>query len=427
LNQHIGPRPDLEAAFAILSAPPSIFVSPLFLDTTLNEGSMAEFDVWLHNRNPGAGYDFSVDGNDSLARAAIGDWLSASPGAGTISPLDSFMLDVTVDASVIIDKVEAYKGVLEVNWGPSGGSLDSLTLVPVFLTVPCFDTAYTSLNSNDVGGPAYNWISAKTLGTKVNNASYYNTAPSPLDDGTTGPHAIGFNFPFFDSSYNQVYIGVNGALSFTDNHVNFGGYYGYLNFPNQDFETIVSAFWNDLIFDVGLVPTSGLFIYRSPTNDTMVIEWYRPANFNLFGDTLTNFEIILTIEGNIKFQFLEVGNGGLNQTAAIGVSAVECAARNHYSNELPAPNQVTDSHAVRFKSNIWDYVLAGDCNNDGLVNILDLTFTVDYIFRGGPGPIPFGIGDANCDGTSMQILDLTYLVDRFFRNGPPTCKFILRH
>jgi len=60
----------------------------------------------------------------------------------------------------------------------------------------------------------------------------------------------------------------------------------------------------------------------------------------------------------------------------------------------------------------------GDANCDGTVaNILDLTYVVDYIFRGGPAPDLIG-GDANGDGISGNILDLTYLVDYIFRGGP---------
>ncbi|MGH8015315.1 MAG: thrombospondin type 3 repeat-containing protein, partial [Candidatus Zixiibacteriota bacterium] len=63
--------------------------------------------------------------------------------------------------------------------------------------------------------------------------------------------------------------------------------------------------------------------------------------------------------------------------------------------------------------------IRGDVNGDGTdINILDLTYTVDRVFRGGP---PAGCpkeGDANGDGSSTNILDLTFVVDRIFRNGP---------
>ncbi|HXV99726.1 MAG TPA: S8 family serine peptidase, partial [Anaerolineae bacterium] len=97
LSEHIGPRPDLEAAFANLNAPPSIYTTPLLLDTTMNEGNTAQFDVWLHNRHTTLAYDFSINDNDSLAKIAVGNWLTATPLAGTIPPLDSIEIDVTFD------------------------------------------------------------------------------------------------------------------------------------------------------------------------------------------------------------------------------------------------------------------------------------------------------------------------------------------
>jgi PKD repeat protein len=60
----------------------------------------------------------------------------------------------------------------------------------------------------------------------------------------------------------------------------------------------------------------------------------------------------------------------------------------------------------------------GDVNCDGMIaNILDLTYYVDHIFRGGPTTDLLG-GDVNANG-ARNIIDLTYLVDRIFRGGPP--------
>ena len=61
----------------------------------------------------------------------------------------------------------------------------------------------------------------------------------------------------------------------------------------------------------------------------------------------------------------------------------------------------------------------GDVNGDGNdANILDLTYLVDRIFRGGPPAPCLREGDTNGDGNSTNILDLTFLVDRIFRGGP---------
>jgi len=64
--------------------------------------------------------------------------------------------------------------------------------------------------------------------------------------------------------------------------------------------------------------------------------------------------------------------------------------------------------------------LRGDPNNDGNEsNILDLTYAVDRIFRGGPAAVCFEEGNPNGDANTLNILDLTYFVDRIFRGGPP--------
>ena len=58
----------------------------------------------------------------------------------------------------------------------------------------------------------------------------------------------------------------------------------------------------------------------------------------------------------------------------------------------------------------------GDDTNDP--NILDLTYLVDFIFRGGVATACFEEGDANGDCSSNNIIDLTFLVDYIFRGGP---------
>lgn len=61
----------------------------------------------------------------------------------------------------------------------------------------------------------------------------------------------------------------------------------------------------------------------------------------------------------------------------------------------------------------------GDINLDGAVNILDLTYLVDYIFRGGPPPSLMELADVNGSGGPANVIDLTYFVDFIFRGGPP--------
>ncbi len=65
--------------------------------------------------------------------------------------------------------------------------------------------------------------------------------------------------------------------------------------------------------------------------------------------------------------------------------------------------------------------MAGNANGDETVNIGDIVFLVNYIFRGGPPPGLVNEGDANAD-CSLNIGDPVFLVNYVFKSGPaPTC------
>ncbi len=422
---HIGPRPDLQAAIGILTAPPSLYASPIMLDTTLDQGATATVDIWLHNRSASYSLDYSINGNDSLARIVVTDnWLTTDPTSGSVPPLDSVAVAVTMDASIVPDRIVPYKGVLEISWAPSGYALDSMTVVPVYMDVPCFDTTYAALASTDPGGPVYEWISARDSGVKINNATFYGTGTDPLDDGTTGPINLGFNFPFYGTNYSQAYIGVNGGLSFTDTDVNVGGYFSGLSVPGAPFSTFIGAMWADLWIDAATVPDAGIYLYQG-ASDTLVIEWYRMSNFNQTGDNTMDFEAILSADGAIRMQYRDVGTSGLENSALIGIQAAGCEALSYYDNGDIPGHVASADEAVRFyNASAPVLVQAGDLDQDGAINIADLTYLVSYLFQGGPAPDPYGSGDVNCDGT-VNVADLTYFVAYFFQGGPEPCFYSL--
>lgn len=63
--------------------------------------------------------------------------------------------------------------------------------------------------------------------------------------------------------------------------------------------------------------------------------------------------------------------------------------------------------------------IRGDLNSDGTDNgVLDLTFMIDEIFRGGPPAACPEEADLNQDGSPSTVLDLTFLIDTIFRGGP---------
>lgn len=65
----------------------------------------------------------------------------------------------------------------------------------------------------------------------------------------------------------------------------------------------------------------------------------------------------------------------------------------------------------------------GDANGDGIANITDAVFIIQWIFAGGDPPDPLEAADANCDGVA-NITDAVYLIEYIFNDGPPPCLYV---
>jgi hypothetical protein len=63
----------------------------------------------------------------------------------------------------------------------------------------------------------------------------------------------------------------------------------------------------------------------------------------------------------------------------------------------------------------------GDCNGDGLIDIVDIVYLIDYVLKNGPEPVPVPeVGDVNCDDI-VDVVDIVYLINYVLKNGPPPC------
>jgi subtilisin family serine protease len=63
----------------------------------------------------------------------------------------------------------------------------------------------------------------------------------------------------------------------------------------------------------------------------------------------------------------------------------------------------------------------GDANGDGTIDIGDVIYVLNYLYKGGPAPDPLEVGDANQNGL-IDVGDAVYLLNYLFRQGPPPCK-----
>jgi len=66
-------------------------------------------------------------------------------------------------------------------------------------------------------------------------------------------------------------------------------------------------------------------------------------------------------------------------------------------------------------------IKAGDANGDNSLNLADIIFNVNYVFKGGTAPSPICRGNDNADG-GVNLADIIYKVNYVFKGGPAPIK-----
>ena len=64
--------------------------------------------------------------------------------------------------------------------------------------------------------------------------------------------------------------------------------------------------------------------------------------------------------------------------------------------------------------------LCGDCNSDGSIDVGDVIYLINYLYKTGPVPNPMESGDTNQDG-EVNVGDVIYLINYLFKEGPSPC------
>ncbi|MFH1336299.1 MAG: dockerin type I repeat-containing protein, partial [Candidatus Zixiibacteriota bacterium] len=64
--------------------------------------------------------------------------------------------------------------------------------------------------------------------------------------------------------------------------------------------------------------------------------------------------------------------------------------------------------------------LCGDANGDDLIDVGDVVYLINHLFKGGSAPYPLEAGDANSDGM-VDVGDVVYLINYLFKAGPEPC------
>ena len=81
----------------------------------------------------------------------------------------------------------------------------------------------------------------------------------------------------------------------------------------------------------------------------------------------------------------------------------------------------SDNYTIKAGYVHSSFVMRGDATGDGLIDVADVLYLINYLFLGTSGPSPMEAGDATCDGI-VDVADVLFLINYLFLGtSPPGC------
>jgi hypothetical protein len=195
---------------------------------------------------------------------------------------------------------------------------------------------YLDSDTSAPGAPTYNWVSIKGVGTQVTGL---------VDDNCVGPFPIGFEFPYYWYSVDEVIVGSNGYVTFGDKASNASSF-DPVPGPQRPNDQLAP-----LLSDVD--PSAGGSVwYWSNGADSFIVEYDSIPFWSTGGNN--SFQILLTkADSSILFQYKEQSgapyNGWVAENNQTGIENVSgTIGLNYLSGTTPAGNVIYPDLAVRF-------------------------------------------------------------------------------
>jgi hypothetical protein len=159
---------------------------------------------------------------------------------------------------------------------------------------------YRWKDSNESGGPVYNWVEIKTIGTNT---------------GLTGDDQVlsfrlPWSFPFYGSSFDTVRISSNGNLHFGAPSTAYSN--TALPGTSAPFY-MIAPFWDDLDISAG----GHIYYYNDAVNHRYIVQFDSVPHWSYGGTGMYTFEAILSQTGGILLQYRSMS--GLLTSATVGI------------------------------------------------------------------------------------------------------------
>jgi hypothetical protein len=90
--------------------------------------------------------------------------------------------------------------------------------------------------------------------------------------------------------------------------------------------------------------------------------------------------------------------------------------------EAPVPEPGDTGEVIYTVEESWHWS-NGDADGNRIINILDVRYIVNFLYKEGPSPDPMTSADADCD-TKINILDVTHIINYLYKLGDPPCAIL---
>jgi hypothetical protein len=245
----------------------------LWTISSCSENTTFDVDFWIYETNP-------CDGGALLQTVQTSN-CEAPWGSAVIR-------DLPLDAGVyhlIIGSTWTNEGDFEIlieptPERPTSGDPDEM--------------GYTWINSHDPAGPEFEWVDISGFGDLVDLS----------DDSFNGPLEIGFDFPFYEEAYGQLFICSNGFISFGEGSSSLSNtLIPSSNPPNN----IIAMFWDDLDPPEG---NGTVFTFFDPANNRYIVQFDHVEAYP-GGGSPNSFQAVLYPSGIIYLNMLDMDEGDI--------------------------------------------------------------------------------------------------------------------
>jgi len=152
----------------------------------------------------------------------------------------------------------------------------------------------------------------------------------------------------------------------------------------------------------------------------------RPVLINniLWDDSsLAGEEIYVTEPGEPVISYCDIEGVVWEGEGNINCDPVFCNpdSENYYLSDGSCCTTAGKNSSYIGARNIGCSYICGDASGNDKLNILDVTYIINYLYKGGPAPIPLQSADADGSG-NINILDITRIINYLYKGGEePVC------